>query len=216
LFLHKEMAQLAPNWEKKPNCSKCNASFGLLLRQHHCRNCGKSVCDKCSGKQILLPHFGINELSRVCDHCYETLTKPIPSAPPSSSLTTPSDVRRVPVAKPASNFSTSSFIGFGSQSTLSVYTIDPKCDASEQARESIKAGDDKATLTLLAEPYNARVDFKDRTGNTLLHLACMFNRTQICEKLISMGADMNLKNPAGESPLDLAPPALAHKLRLAQ
>jgi len=59
----------------------------------------------------------------------------------------------------------------------------------------------------------AKAEFKDRTGNTLVHLAAMFNRMDMVEFLYKHGADLNVKNPDGETSYDLAPPALASKMR---
>ena len=47
----------------------------LSFLQHHCRNCGKSVCTTCSEKRASLPHFGVNEPTRVCDICYKKVEK---------------------------------------------------------------------------------------------------------------------------------------------
>ena len=47
--------------------------------QHHCRNCGNSVCTQCSTKRVPLPEFGIKQPTRVCDLCYKKV------APDSSS-----------------------------------------------------------------------------------------------------------------------------------
>lgn len=49
--------------------------FMCHVLQHHCRNCGKSVCGQCSGKRVSLPHFGVDEPTRVCDICYKKVEK---------------------------------------------------------------------------------------------------------------------------------------------
>lgn len=67
-------------------CPQCGASFGLLKRRHHCRNCGTVVCGNCSNHtlpakkiqsctqkisgvtKILSP----DENVRVCNDCYAT------------------------------------------------------------------------------------------------------------------------------------------------
>ena len=38
--------------------------------RHHCRACGRVVCDACSRRQQCLPQFGIIEQARVCDACF--------------------------------------------------------------------------------------------------------------------------------------------------
>ena len=47
----------------------------LWALQHHCRNCGQSVCDPCSSKRLSLPHYSIQESTRVCDVCFKKLDK---------------------------------------------------------------------------------------------------------------------------------------------
>ncbi|MCO5586441.1 hypothetical protein L7F22_040381 [Adiantum nelumboides] len=37
---------------------------------HHCRCCGKSVCNEHSSNQVALPQFGIKSAVRVCDDCF--------------------------------------------------------------------------------------------------------------------------------------------------
>ncbi|XP_047451867.1 FYVE, RhoGEF and PH domain-containing protein 6-like [Mugil cephalus] len=53
-------------------CMICACDFTLTWRRHHCRACGKVVCQSCSSKKHRLA-FRKNELSRVCDQCYVTL-----------------------------------------------------------------------------------------------------------------------------------------------
>lgn len=43
------------------------------IRQHHCRNCGKAICDKCSVNRINIPIMGFEFDVRVCDACYKQL-----------------------------------------------------------------------------------------------------------------------------------------------
>jgi hypothetical protein len=56
-------------------CSNCLNRFKLLRRRHHCRACGKLVCDPCSQKRA--PHTveGLNSTSRVCDPCFSLLVR---------------------------------------------------------------------------------------------------------------------------------------------
>eukprot|EP01031_Cornospumella_fuschlensis_P032868 gene32868-39747_t len=49
------------------SCSKCAKRFGLTKRKHHCRECGKVFCSKCSAFQIVIS--GV--LKRACQDCYE-------------------------------------------------------------------------------------------------------------------------------------------------
>jgi FYVE/RhoGEF/PH domain-containing protein 5/6 len=52
------------------NCYVCNHLFTLLVRKHHCRNCGEVVCATCSKKKMTLPTASM--AVRVCIKCYST------------------------------------------------------------------------------------------------------------------------------------------------
>lgn len=69
-------ADSAPQWADGDCCYRCRVQFNLMQRKHHCRNCGQIFCAKCSAKQAILPRFGIEKEVRVCDDCYEKLSKP--------------------------------------------------------------------------------------------------------------------------------------------
>jgi hypothetical protein len=50
-------------------CNKCKDTFGMFVRRHHCRMCGKVFCAGCSqGKREFTTDAGL-ELLRVCDVC---------------------------------------------------------------------------------------------------------------------------------------------------
>jgi len=102
----------------------------------------------------------------------------------------------------------SSFSGFGQKQSRN---YDLKGDLNNQCREAVKAQDVEGVRILLSN--GAKADYKDRTGNTLLHLAAMFNNTELVKVLIESGADPYVKNPDGESPIDVAPPALSGKMK---
>ncbi|KAJ8927159.1 hypothetical protein NQ314_020432 [Rhamnusium bicolor] len=51
------------------NCSVCQKPFGDLLLLHHCRDCGKGVCEECSMARKPVPFRGWDTPVRVCDHC---------------------------------------------------------------------------------------------------------------------------------------------------
>ncbi|XP_051834982.1 lateral signaling target protein 2 homolog isoform X1 [Antechinus flavipes] len=52
------------------HCTACQTPFSLTRRRHHCRNCGKIFCSRCSSKSVPLPWFGYVKPVRVCLHCY--------------------------------------------------------------------------------------------------------------------------------------------------
>ncbi|KAI7847539.1 hypothetical protein BDC45DRAFT_525825 [Circinella umbellata] len=79
-----------PN-EQASECRRCGRWFNLIVRRHHCRRCGLVVCDKCSNRVMLLPfshivvdpalpleqHYLVSlQPQRVCDGCYEELSRP--------------------------------------------------------------------------------------------------------------------------------------------
>ncbi|KAI1311402.1 FYVE zinc finger-domain-containing protein [Xylaria venustula] len=48
-----------PRWQPDSevrNCPICDVQFGMFLRKHHCRKCGRVVCDRCSPHRITIPH----------------------------------------------------------------------------------------------------------------------------------------------------------------
>lgn len=65
----------APNWKEESFCHRCKVAFTTFRRRHHCRNCGNSFCAECSSERTVLPQFGIEKEVRVCDHCFEQLTR---------------------------------------------------------------------------------------------------------------------------------------------
>ncbi|KAI1739280.1 hypothetical protein F4680DRAFT_422256 [Xylaria scruposa] len=48
-----------PTWQpdtEVSQCPICGVRFGMFLRRHHCRKCGRVVCDGCSPHRITIPH----------------------------------------------------------------------------------------------------------------------------------------------------------------
>ena len=60
---------LLNSWEKL----KLLKSF--LSLQHHCRKCGGIFCGACSTKRFPLLDRGFSDPVRVCDKCYNVLTR---------------------------------------------------------------------------------------------------------------------------------------------
>jgi hypothetical protein len=57
-------------WEPSAGiCTVCNAAFSFLFRQHHCRACGRVVCDVCSKARRRLKSSRTGRLKRVCISC---------------------------------------------------------------------------------------------------------------------------------------------------
>ncbi|KAJ6809188.1 vacuolar protein sorting-associated protein 27 [Iris pallida] len=83
--------------------------------------------------------------------------------------------------------------------------------SGEGLREAIKNSDANAVRKLLSQGVNA--NYCDKQGSTLLHLAALFNQTEIAFILMDHGASADSKNAQGETPLDCAPTMLQHKMR---
>ncbi|KAG6590065.1 Lateral signaling target protein 2-like protein, partial [Cucurbita argyrosperma subsp. sororia] len=83
--------------------------------------------------------------------------------------------------------------------------------SGEGLREAIKNGDTIAVKKLLSEGVDA--NYHDKQGLSLLHVAAVFNQTDIVFALIESGASLDYKNAQGETPLDCAPASLQYKIR---
>ncbi|XP_063242187.1 WD repeat and FYVE domain-containing protein 2 [Bacillus rossius redtenbacheri] len=73
-----------PEWHESDSCQRCGRPFfwnlrammdqrQLGLRQHHCRFCGRAVCDKCSAGRATIPVMGFEFEVRVCEPCLAEL-----------------------------------------------------------------------------------------------------------------------------------------------
>ncbi|PSN47863.1 hypothetical protein C0J52_01269 [Blattella germanica] len=54
------------------NCTLCRKEFSLIVRKHHCRNCGQIFCNECSSK--MAPLQTNKKPVRVCDSCHNELS----------------------------------------------------------------------------------------------------------------------------------------------
>nr|XP_046908794.1 uncharacterized protein LOC124490361 [Dermatophagoides farinae] len=60
----------------KTHCMLCQiVRFGMINRRHHCRRCGRIVCNGCSSNSILIVEINPNIPVRVCDDCFNWSTK---------------------------------------------------------------------------------------------------------------------------------------------
>jgi hypothetical protein len=67
----KPLDERMAEWQLDANASECylcKKLFTTFTRRHHCRNCGKIICDECSSKKIKFDND--NDTERVCDLCY--------------------------------------------------------------------------------------------------------------------------------------------------
>ncbi|PKA52298.1 1-phosphatidylinositol-3-phosphate 5-kinase [Apostasia shenzhenica] len=129
---------------------------------------------------------------------------------PLSNQPTAETVSRKPSSSSSSN--SSSFLKVGQASNGSIDK--PKADydvSGEGLREAIKNSDTAAVRKLLREGVDA--NYCDKQGMTLLHLAAVFNQTDIVFILMGHGASVERKNAQGETALDCAPAMLQYRMR---
>eukprot|EP01130_Rhizamoeba_saxonica_P003670 TRINITY_DN1529_c0_g1_i1.p1 TRINITY_DN1529_c0_g1~~TRINITY_DN1529_c0_g1_i1.p1 ORF type:complete len:895 (-),score=222.87 TRINITY_DN1529_c0_g1_i1:23-2671(-) len=64
---------VAPTWtpdKQVKNCELCNKKFTSVKRKHHCRKCGKCVCQSCSDFKMIIPEINEKKKKRVCEICF--------------------------------------------------------------------------------------------------------------------------------------------------
>jgi ankyrin repeat protein len=54
-------------------CMDCGVMFGVKWRPHHCRHCGRPVCNACSLQRTSIPKFNEPNPVRVCTLCFDVL-----------------------------------------------------------------------------------------------------------------------------------------------
>ena len=54
-LLHRilDQVQVEPPWVETERCQITDEKFGMRLRKHHCRHCGRAVCEKVRYWKIL-------------------------------------------------------------------------------------------------------------------------------------------------------------------
>lgn len=67
----------APDWiadRDIKDCMVCSTSFSFFNRKHHCRRCGKVVCNECAPPDNTRPimEWGMREPVRHCKVCYKS------------------------------------------------------------------------------------------------------------------------------------------------
>jgi hypothetical protein len=75
-------------------CTSCGNAFTVFRRRHHCRNCGRLFCSRCSSNEMPIPELGYDSNVRVCNLCYLYKVNPFTPRIPNSEIATssPSDV----------------------------------------------------------------------------------------------------------------------------
>ncbi|VDM99025.1 unnamed protein product [Thelazia callipaeda] len=131
------IAESAPEWADGEECFRCRTAFGIITRKHHCRACGQIFCDKCSSKQSFLPQYGIEKQVRVCDGCYDKVTRKVDVVGSSSSVL-------------------SSFRNNKS------FAVDAQKIAEQQARELKQTEEEQMNLAIALSQSEAEAQERDR------------------------------------------------------
>eukprot|EP00897_Mesotaenium_endlicherianum_P005489 jgi/Mesen1/4969/ME000248S04249 len=104
------------------------------------------------------------------------------------------------------------FFTSGGLSSVAPRTPSQQYEATgEGMKEAVKNGDVEAVQSLLAKKVDP--NYQDKQGLPLLHIAALFNQTEITFLLMSAGANPAATNAQGETALDCAPATLQHKMQ---
>lgn len=134
-----------------------------------------------------------------------------PNPRPKKAISNQQPAEPTPRKQAASSSKSSPFFNLG-QTNSNTDNGPVDYDVSgEGLREAIKNSNVNAVKKLLSEGVDA--NYCDKQGLTLLHLAALFNQTEITFILMDHGANAKCKNAQGETPLDCAPTMLQHKMR---
>uniref|UniRef100_A0A7S0GUR4 FYVE-type domain-containing protein n=1 Tax=Amorphochlora amoebiformis TaxID=1561963 RepID=A0A7S0GUR4_9EUKA len=72
VFLRRQVPPIWMSEDSAKKCVECSRDFGMLLRKHHCRGCGRVMCHACCKRFRVLSQFqdyyGL-EPQRVCKSC---------------------------------------------------------------------------------------------------------------------------------------------------
>ncbi|MBA0845171.1 hypothetical protein Goarm_022889, partial [Gossypium armourianum] len=131
------------------------------------------------------------------------LTMKNPPSSVASSNPKPKKTDTVPKSRGSTSNSKSSSVfnpglvtnGTAADKSQTDYDVNGEVEADlfvEGLREAIKNGDTAAVKRLLSEGVDA--NYRDKQGLSVLHLAALFNRTDIVFALMDYGASMDYKN----------------------
>uniref|UniRef100_A0A8R1I2E3 phosphatidylinositol-3,5-bisphosphate 3-phosphatase n=1 Tax=Caenorhabditis japonica TaxID=281687 RepID=A0A8R1I2E3_CAEJA len=121
-------------WETKAtNCRVCDKLFNPISvyneeRQHHCRHCGRIVCEGCSKQRYSTVDEGQNVQKRVCDSCYTSMQEP--------RITRTSSLSEISFDSPSSSPSSSSLNMLSSMSPTMPQPIPISCKSSSNSISS--------------------------------------------------------------------------------
>lgn len=101
-------------------------------------------------------------------------------------------------------------VGSGETSTrgkpIKTYPLD-----GDGIRDAIKCRDKYGVQDIL-EKDESLVSYIDGHGDSMLHLACIFNETDIAMMLVEKGAEIKIQNGMGETTMDVCQPTLKKKI----
>lgn len=198
-----------PAFEEDSKCKSCNVKWTLTLRRHHCRSCGGSFCDKCSSHRDFLFHYGLKERERTCDACHRYLRSISPVAT-DCNYTIPHYLSRIGGSQTPATPGKLDIITF---SPFAAEDDEYEGTQEEQCRDAIKCNDYNAVKRYLEAGVSP--SYVDKTGNTLLHLACIMDKLPIIKLLCDKGANPYAQNqlPQPETAYDVASPAMKYKFK---
>jgi hypothetical protein len=134
-----------------------------------------------------------------------------PKPPPTTTTDASPKLKPAPAPKspaagstPAPAAPLPAFLSFGSSKT---YPAD-----GEGLRDAIKAGDVSGVKQVIKDCPSA-CNYQDRLSQTMLHLAAIFNHSEIAELLLEAGADPTIPNSDKETAIDVAQPTLKRKMK---
>merc|ERR1711935_230680 len=59
-----------PEWRPdRETCEQCDRKFDFFCRRHHCRRCGRCLCERCSRDKGALKRMRFLDLVRQCKQC---------------------------------------------------------------------------------------------------------------------------------------------------
>ncbi|XP_069155228.1 uncharacterized protein [Solanum lycopersicum] len=125
----------------------------------------------------------------------------------------PKKENKIPTSRASTSYNkqgTTFNVGPATSCNMETMTADYEV-SGEGLREAIKNGDVGAAKKLLSQGVDA--NYFDKQGSSLLHLAAVFNRTEIAFALMENGSSLYCKNSQGETPLDCAPATLQFKMK---
>ncbi|XP_020975922.1 hepatocyte growth factor-regulated tyrosine kinase substrate isoform X2 [Arachis ipaensis] len=251
-----------PSFQEAARCVVCNCSFNTFRRRHHCRSCGRTLCNEHSSNQMALPQFGIYSSVRVCADCFnnsrsgnglrqassggvssitDTISKididanddpkTIPTAGSTLALGIKECMCGMPLCICESEAPTPSSSAQPRQISSPAITSESnpkpkKADTAPKNRSSSSSSkfssafghvtngtSERSQTDYGANGEGVDANYRDKQGLSLLHLAAVFNQTDIVFILMDSGASLEYKNAQGETPLDCAPATLQYKMR---